>query len=124
VGAAMAGKIDELLNRDKWKKKNYLKTTLEIKEEEERAFEIAKREVEEREKEEERQRLETAKNSTHGANVEAFKTPAMETHYDCQNPRLGHTGPVPWADKQYRQGGNANPKRRRGHPSGHHNCGS
>lgn len=36
---------------------------------------------------------------------------------------LGHTRPMPWLDSAP-QGGNANPKRKKKeHPSGHHNCG-
>jgi adenosylmethionine-8-amino-7-oxononanoate aminotransferase len=116
----MAGKIDELLKNEKWRKKDSSKVKPDLEEIAKKNREQAEREAEE----EERKRLERIKNSYHGVNMEAFKTPAMETHYDFQNNRLGNAIPRPWADRQYRQGGNANPRRRRReHPSGYHSCG-
>ncbi len=107
----MVNKIDELLKDKRWKKEKLLAKKL--------SHEEAK---EQKEMEIEHERLATVR-QYHGANMEAFKTPASETQEIWENRRLGYTGPKPWFDK-YSQGGNAKPRnRRREHPSGYHSCG-
>ena len=112
----MADKIDELLKNEKWMKKNRLPKKLEHEETDERR----------NEEEIERERLANVRKyekQGFDANMEAFKTPASETVASWNYWVLGHTGPKPWFDS-WPQGGNAYPRRRRReHPSGHHNCG-
>jgi len=108
----MGDKIGEILASEKWSKESRVKKKL------------TRKELDKQKKEEmENERLANVRKFP-GVNMEAFKIPAVETQEKHPNKRLGHTGPQPWADRQYRQGGNANPRRRRReYPSGHHNCG-
>ena len=114
----MANKIDELLKSKKWKKEEVLPKKLVPEEAQNKA-----------EEELERTKLTNAhKWESHGfkPNIEAFKTREASESFRTTSLnywRLGHTGAKPRFDS-WPQGGNAWPRRRRReHPSGHHNCG-